>query len=184
MSVDKERIEAATRELLLALGEDPDREGLQETPRRVADAWKELLTPRADGPWTTFTAQQYAGIVVLRDIPFHSFCEHHLLPFLGKAHIAYIPTDRVLGLSKLARILEVYTRRLQLQERLTEQVADEINETVDADGVAVVIEAEHLCMTIRGAQKPDATTVTSALRGVFMEKPEARQEVMRLCRGR
>ena len=179
--IDHERAEAAVYALLSALGEDVEREGLRDTPRRVVAAWEELLTPRQEGPWTAFGEEQYGGMVVLRDIPFHSVCEHHMLPFIGVAHIAYIPDAQVLGLSKLARILEVYSRRLQIQERLTEQVADAIEEAVGAKGVAVVISAEHLCMTIRGARCPGATTITSALRGVFTTEAAARSEVMELC---
>ncbi len=182
MSVDLQKAAQATRLLLEAIGEDPEREGLKDTPERVARAWAEML----DGtePSVTVFAEQCDEMVVVRDIAFHSFCEHHLLPFVGVAHIAYIPNGRVLGLSKLARILDLYARRLQLQERLTAQVADAIQDATGALGVAVVIDAEHTCMTLRGVKRPGARTITSALRGVFRERPEARAEVMAICLGR
>lgn len=180
MSVDRAGVAAATRALLIAIGEDPEREGLKETPQRVARAWSEFLA--ADAVSATSFAEACDEMVVLRDIAFHSFCEHHILPFTGVAHIAYIPNGRVVGISKLARILDQYARALQIQERLTAQVADAIQEATDALGVAVIIEAEHSCMTLRGVRKPGAVTVTSALRGVFHDNAAARAEVMALCR--
>lgn len=178
-SLDIKKIETATRLLLEGLGEDPDREGLRDTPGRVARAWADFYL------WKPFAPSAFNEscdeMVVVRDIAFHSFCEHHLLPFRGVAHIAYIPDGRVLGLSKLVRILDQYSRCLQIQERLTGQVADAIDEHTGALGVAVVLVAEHMCMTLRGVQRPGAETVTSALRGVFRDKPDAREEVLRLC---
>lgn len=174
-----EAVEAATRALLVAIGEDPDREGLQGTPGRVAKAWGEFLDS-VPVEATSFT-ETCDEMVVLRGIPFHSFCEHHLLPFTGTAHIAYIPNGRVVGLSKLARLLDEKARALQIQERLANQVADAIQVATDALGVAVILEAEHACMTLRGVRKPGAVTVTSALRGVFRDDAAARAEVMALC---
>jgi GTP cyclohydrolase I len=179
MPVDRQGVEDATRALLVALGEDPDREGLRETPQRVARAWVEFL--QVDDVVTTSFSETCDEMVVVRDIAFHSFCEHHLLPFTGRAHIAYIPNGEVVGISKLARILDQYARALQIQERLTAQVADAIQEATGALGVAVIIEAEHTCMTLRGVRKPGAVTVTSALRGVFHDNAAARSEVLALC---
>lgn len=182
MPVDRQGVEAATRALLVALGEDPEREGLRETPQRVARAWAEFLD---DGEITATSFDETCDeMVILRGIAFHSFCEHHLLPFTGQARIAYIPNGRVVGISKLARILDKHARALQIQERLTAQVADAIQDATDALGVAVIIEAEHTCMTLRGVRKPGAVTVTSALRGVFHDNPAARAEVLALCQGR
>ena len=179
MQVDIAAVEIATRALLVAIGEDPDREGLLDTPRRVARAWAEFLDS-APVEATSF-AEPCDEMVVLRGIPFYSFCEHHLLPFTGEAHIAYIPNGRVVGLSKLARLLDTAARALQIQERLTNQVADAIQEATGARGVAVILEAEHTCMTLRGVRKPGALTVTSALRGVFHDNAAARAEAMALC---
>ena len=178
MSVDQAKVEEATRLLLEAIGEDPSREGLQDTPRRVAKAWAEMLNQ--DEPAITAFTEECDELVLVRDIAFHSFCEHHLLPFMGVAHIAYIPGGKVLGLSKLVRILDYHAKRLQVQERLTRDVADEIEQRAEAVGVAVVIEAEHLCMGLRGVLRPGARTVTSALRGACKEA-ELRNEVMSLC---
>lgn len=182
MPVNKEAVAEAARALLIAIGEDPDREGLVNTPLRVAKAWAEFLD--SEPVDATSFSETCDEMVVLRGIPFHSFCEHHLLPFMGTAHIAYIPNGRVVGLSKLARILDAAARALQIQERLTNQVADAIQEATDALGVAVILEAEHTCMTLRGARKPGAVTVTSALRGVFHDNTAARAEVLALCQKR
>jgi GTP cyclohydrolase I len=188
-AIDEARIEAAVREILLAVGEDPDREGLLDTPTRVARAYAELFSGLHEDP-SRHLARQFdhdAGdddVVVLRDIDFGSTCEHHLQPFLGRAHIAYLPAPgRVTGLSKLARTVDVFARRPQLQERMTTQIADAIVEHLGARGVAVVIEGEHLCMRSRGARKQGATMLTTALRGVFKSDLALRHEVMALLRG-
>lgn len=169
--MDKPRIEAAVRELLLAIGEDPDRPGLVETPRRVADMYEEIFSGMCEDPSVhlkVFSETPSDDMVTVRDIPLHSMCEHHLLPFIGVAHIAYIPQDgRVIGLSKLARIVNNFARRPQLQERLTAQIADFLETELSPRGVAVVVEAEHLCMTMRGVRASGATTQTTALRGVM-----------------
>jgi len=182
-SVDKPRIEAAVREILLAIGEDPDRDGLLDTPARVARMYEEIFRGLRETPdhhlQVTFEAN-FDEMVMVRDIPLYSTCEHHLVPFLGKAHVAYIPAnDRVTGLSKLGRLVDAYARRPQVQERLTTQIADELERTLQPRGVLVVIEAEHLCMSMRGINKPGASTVTSAVRGLFRQNPATRQEAMR-----
>jgi GTP cyclohydrolase I len=184
--VDIARIERAVREILLAVGEDPDREGLQRTPNRVARAYGELLAGLQDNPrrhLKTVFNEQYDEVVLLRDIEFHSLCEHHLLPFTGRAHLAYLPNGKVVGLSKLARLVEGFARRPQVQERLTTQIADALMEELNPIGAVCVIEATHTCMTIRGASKPGATMVTSALRGIFKESPSSRAEVLALISG-
>ena len=181
--VDIARIEKAVREILLAVGEDPDREGLQRTPNRVARAYGELLAGLQDDPrrhLKTVFHEQYDEVVLLRDIEFHSLCEHHLLPFTGRAHLAYLPAGKVVGLSKLARLVEGFARRPQVQERLTTQIADALMEELSPVGAACVIEATHTCMTIRGAAKPGSMMVTSALRGIFKENPSSRAEVLAL----
>jgi GTP cyclohydrolase I len=184
--VDIERIEKAVREILLAVGENPDREGLLKTPNRVARAYGELMSGMHDDPRrhlrTVFT-ERYDEIVLLRNIEFHSVCEHHLLPFTGKAHVAYLPDGKVVGLSKLARLVDGFARRPQVQERLTTQIADALMEELNPMGAACVIEATHTCMTIRGAQKPGSVMVTSALRGIFRENPGSRSEVLSLMYG-
>lgn len=185
--MDKERIEKAVREILIAIGEDPDREGLVETPRRVANMYEEIFAGLEDDPkqyLKLFNEGQNDEMVIVRDIPMYSMCEHHLLPFIGKAHIAYIPSDgKVIGLSKLARIVNSYAKRPQLQERLTAQVADFLEENLHPKGVAVLVEAEHLCMTMRGARAAGAKTQTSALRGIMKKDARTRSEVMALLRG-
>ncbi len=185
--MDKERIENAVREILAAIGEDPQRPGLVETPRRVAAMYAEVfsgMTEDAHDHLKVFQEEGNDGLVVVRDIPLYSMCEHHLLPFIGKAHIAYIPKEgRVIGLSKLARIVNVYARRPQLQERLTGQIADFLYDELGADTVAVVIEAEHLCMTMRGVKAAGALTQTSALRGYARTDAKLRAEIMSLLRG-
>lgn len=181
--MDKQRIEAAVREILVAIGEDPDREGLVETPSRVARMYEEIFGGLEDDPTRHLKLfdESSEEMVVVRDIPLYSMCEHHLIPFLGKAHIAYIPSDgRVIGLSKLARIVDCFARRPQLQERLTSQVADFLYENLQPMGVAVVIEAEHLCMTMRGARASGAKTMTSALRGTMRSNAKTRAEAMSL----
>lgn len=169
--MDKPRIEAAVRELLAAIGEDPDRPGLVETPRRVADMYEEIFSGLEEDPsmhLKVFEESPSDDMVIVRDIPLHSMCEHHLLPFVGVAHVAYIPKNgRVIGLSKLARIVNNFARRPQLQERLTAQIADFLERELTPDGVAVVVEAEHLCMTMRGVRALGASTQTTALRGVM-----------------
>jgi GTP cyclohydrolase I len=181
--IDIERIEKAVCEILLAVGEDPQREGLRDTPNRVARMYAELLAGHHHSPDQHVERvfhEDYDEMVLLRDIPFSSFCEHHMMPFIGKAHIAYLPDGKVLGLSKIARILDCFAKRLQVQERLTSQVAEFFMEKLKPKGVAVVIEASHSCMTIRGAQKPGAVMVTSALRGIFIRDPKSRSEVLGL----
>lgn len=185
--VDKEKIKAAVRMILEAIGEDPDREGLVDTPRRVADYFEEVtLGLRVDPARhleVTFS-EDHEEMVIVKDIPFQSICEHHLVPFVGKAHVVYIPRKgKVVGLSKLARVVEEYARRPQLQERLTSQVADLIMERLQPMGVMVVMEAEHMCMTMRGVRKPGAVTVTSAVRGIFRKSEVARKEALALIRG-
>jgi GTP cyclohydrolase IA len=179
-------IENAVRAILQAVGEDPQREGLAATPQRVAKMYGELFAGLGTEPAThldvTFN-EDYDEMVVLRDIPFYSMCEHHLLPFMGKAHVAYLPNGKVVGLSKLARVVEDFARRPQLQERLTSQIADLLMDRLDAKGAAVIIEANHTCMTIRGVKKPGATMVTSAIRGQFRKSPATRAEAMGLLTG-
>jgi len=182
-TVDTERIRKAAKEILLALGEDTESEGLKKTPERVARMYAELLGGMHEDPKkhirSIFT-ENYDEIVLLRDIPFYSICEHHLMPFIGSAHVAYLPSGTVLGVSKLARIVDCFARRLQTQERLTYQIADFIMNSLKPKGVAVVLEASHSCMTIRGIKKPGSVMVTSALRGIFKKDPRSRNEVMSL----
>jgi len=174
------------REILLAVGEDPDREGLQETPARVARMYAEIFSGLHQNPrellQKKFT-QPYDEILVEKDIRFDSLCEHHLLPFFGKAHIAYLPQGKIVGLSKLARVVEVLARRPQVQERMTEELADLFMSELDARGVAVILEATHTCMTIRGIRKPDSICTTSAMRGAFRDNPSTRMELMALVYG-
>ena len=180
---DKERIRKAVIELLLAIGENPQREGLLHTPDRVAEMYGEIFGGLHQDPAEVLKvsfAENHQEMVILRDIPFYSMCEHHLLPFHGKAHIGYIPSGRVVGISKLARVVEIYARRPQLQERLTSQIADSIMRNVQPIGVGVVIEAEHLCMTMRGIRKPGSMVVTSANRGTFRTRRETRAEFLSL----
>ena len=181
--IDIERVEKAVTEILLAIGEDVEREGLKGTPMRVARMYAELLAGMQEEPKEhlrgVFT-ENYDEIVLLRDISFYSICEHHLMPFIGTAAVAYLPSGVVLGVSKLARIVDCFTRRLQVQERLTNQIADFIMNSLSPRGVAVVLEASHSCMTIRGIKKPGSVMVTSALRGIFKSDPKSRSEVMSL----
>ncbi|HEY1713623.1 MAG TPA: GTP cyclohydrolase I FolE [Solirubrobacteraceae bacterium] len=182
--VDLPAAERAARDLLVALGADPENPGLAETPRRVAAAYAELLTPEPFNLTTFPNDEGYDEIVVVRDIPFQSLCMHHLLPFHGMAHVAYLPAERIIGLSKLARVVEHYSRDLQVQERLTKQVAGCIQEQLAPKGVGVVLEAEHLCMSLRGVQKAGARTVTSALHGLVRDDPRTREEFLSLTGGR
>ena len=184
--VDLARIERAVREILAAVGEDPDREGLLETPGRVARMYAELFSGLHQDPRNhlqKFFTEKYDEVVLVRDISFHSMCEHHLLPFMGKAHIGYMPDGRVAGLSKLARVVEVVSHRPQVQERMTEEIADLLLEQLNAKGVAVVVEATHSCMTIRGVRKPGSLCVTSAMKGIFRSNLSSRSEIMQLIYG-
>lgn len=178
--MDKARIEKAVREILAAMGEDPQRNGLLDTPARVARMYEEVLAGSTSDPGAhleTIFEEEHNEIVILKEIPFFSMCEHHLLPFHGKAHIAYLPKGKIVGLSKLARLVEGFARRLQVQERLTCQIADTLMAKIDATGVAVLLEATHTCMTMRGVQKPGSVMVTSAIRGHFVTDHAARDEV-------
>ena len=177
--IDHDGVQRAARELLRALGADVEDEGLEETPRRIADAYSELLTPQPFHA-TTFPNDGYDELIVARAIPFHSLCMHHLLPFQGVAHIGYIPGRSLIGLSKLGRVVELFARDLQIQERLTSQIADWIDEELEPKGVGVVLEAEHLCMSLRGVQKQGAKTVTSALHGLVRDDARTRQEFLAL----
>lgn len=183
VEVDHARIEKAVREILAAVGENPDREGLKETPARVARMYAELFGGLHVDPSRhlkkVFT-EQYDEMVLIRDISFNSMCEHHLLPFIGVAHVGYLPRGKVVGLSKLARIVEEVSKRPQVQERMTHQIADLMHEELDPKGVVVVLEAEHSCMTIRGIRKPGAVTITSAVRGLFKTNESSRAEAMSL----
>ncbi len=184
--VDLLRIQAAVREILAAVGEDPDREGLQETPARVSRMYAEMFSGLHTDPrehLKKFFTEKYDELVLVRDISFCSMCEHHLLPFYGKAHIGYLPNGRVIGLSKLARVVEGVARRPQVQERMTETIADLLVQELDAKGVAVVVEASHSCMTIRGVKKPGSMCVTSAMKGIFRSHISSRSEVMQLIYG-
>ena len=189
MSVDTKRIEAAVLEILAAVGEDPERDGLLMTPGRVARMYEELFVGFDENPAdhleVTFAAD-HDEMVMVRDIPFASLCEHHMVPFMGVAHVAYIPgaDGRITGLSKLARLVDGYARRLQVQERMTSQIADAIENALDPKGVLVVVEAEHLCMSMRGVKKSGTTTITSAVRGLFRSDTSTRFEAMQFVRGR
>ncbi|HEX2046963.1 MAG TPA: GTP cyclohydrolase I FolE [Acidimicrobiales bacterium] len=183
-TIDVEGAERAVRDLLLALGQDPDGEHLRDTPRRVALAYEELLTPRPFVPTTFPNDEGYDELVVARDIPFHSLCEHHLLPFSGIAHVGYLPGDRILGLSKLARVVEHFARGLQVQERLTKQIGDWLEHRLTPKGAGVVLEAEHLCMTLRGVQAVGSRTVTSSLHGLIRDDARTRAEFLGLTTSR
>jgi GTP cyclohydrolase IA len=180
---DKERIRRAVREILEAIGEDPERDGLLDTPERVANMYEEIFGGLGKNPADDLKVRFDAGhdeMIMLRDIPLYSSCEHHLVPFVGRAHVAYIPNDsgQITGLSKIARVVEVLARRPQVQERLTSEIAEGIEKALEPRGVLVVIEAEHLCMTMRGVQKPGSETITSAVRGIFRDSPKTRAEAM------
>ena len=181
-TIDTERIRKAVKEILLAVGEDTERERIKKTPERVARMYAELLGGMHEDPkkHLSIFSENYDEIVLLRDIPFYSICEHHLMPFIGSANVAYLPSGMVLGVSKLARVVDCFARRLQTQERLTYQIADFIMNSLKPQGVAVVLEASHSCMTIRGIKKPGSVMVTSALRGIFKRDPRSRNEVMSL----
>ena len=186
-SIETARVEAAIRQLLIAIGEDPDREGLLETPARVARACSEVFSGLYEDPakylLKQFHEADHEEMVIVKDIPFTSMCEHHLLPFTGRAHVAYIPRKgRITGLSKLARCVEGYARRPQVQERMTSQIADAIMKSLDPLGTIVVVEAEHMCMTARGIKKPGSLTITSAVRGSFKEDEKTRAEALALFR--
>ncbi|MUV38556.1 GTP cyclohydrolase I [Lentibacillus sp. JNUCC-1] len=187
MAVDHGKIEQAARMILEAIGDDPDREGLKDTPARIARMYEEVFQGMHQDPkeyFATIFSEDHEELVLVKDIPFYSMCEHHLVPFYGVAHIGYIPKGgRVTGLSKLARAVETVTRRPQLQERITSTIADSMMETLDPHGVIIVIEAEHMCMTMRGVKKPGAKTVTSGVRGIFQKEPAARAEVFSLIKG-
>jgi GTP cyclohydrolase IA len=187
--IDEAKIKEAVKLIIEAIGEDPQREGLAGTPRRVAEMFTEVFAGIGQDPRTELTVgfeEGHREMVIVRDIPFHSMCEHHLLPFYGVAHVGYIPNKegRVVGVSKLARVVEIVAKRPQMQERMTSQIADSINEALKPDGVAVVIQAEHLCMIMRGIKKPGSTIVTSALRGVFRTRMATRNEFFFLLQGK
>ena len=185
--VDKTKIEKAVRDILKAIGEDPQREGLRDTPARVARMYAEIFSHGDQDPREALRAtfkEDHHEVVLVKDIPFYSMCEHHLMPFFGKAHVAYIPKGKIVGISKLARVVEAYARRPQVQERLTSQVADVINEMLRPNGVAVIIEAIHSCMTMRGVKKPGSSVITSAMRGDFRKRITTRTEIMSLIYGR
>src|SRR5919197_1471738 len=180
--VDLDAAEAAAGSLLAALGADLEAAGLRDTPRRIAQAYAELLTPTPFNPTTFPNDEGYDELVVVRDIPFQSLCMHHMLPFQGSAHVAYLPGERIVGLSKLGRVVDMFAHDLQVQERLTTKVADWLEEVLKPRGVGVIVEAEHLCMSLRGVQKPGSRTVTSALRGLVKDDPRTRQEFLSLAR--
>ena len=185
--VDERKIEEAVLTIIEAIGEDPSREGMVGTPRRIAEMYSELFAGVGIDPAEELQVsfdEEHHEMVILRDIPFYSMCEHHLLPFYGLAHVGYIPKGRVVGASKLARVVEVFSRRPQIQERLTTQVAETICVALDPHGVAVVIQAEHMCMTLRGVKKPGANIITSATRGAFRTKAATRAEFLSLVQGR
>jgi len=182
--MDKDRIMKAVKEILIAVGEDPFRDGLKDTPRRVANMYAEILSGIDQDPEKELTVifeKEHDEIILLRDIPLYSVCEHHMVPFIGKAHVAYIPdSNRITGLSKIARVVETFSRRLQVQERLTTDIADTLMKKLKPKGVFVVIEAEHLCMSMRGVKKPGVMTTTSAVRGVFRKSQKTRSEALSL----
>jgi GTP cyclohydrolase IA len=187
--VDKEKIEKAIRMVLEGIGEEPDREGLKMTPMRVASMYEEIFSGLGEEPTLLLQKQfseEHEEMIIVKDIPLYSVCEHHLMPFVGTAHVAYVPGEsgQITGISKLARVVDSLSKRLQVQERLTTQVADTIMDGLGAQGVLVVIEAEHLCMSMRGVKKPGTVTVTSAVRGLFYKSPAARAEAMSLIRGK
>jgi GTP cyclohydrolase IA len=185
--LDREKIEKAIRMILEGIGEDADREGLLLTPSRVANMYEEIFAGLGVDPTTVLQAQfseEHEEMIIVKDIPLYSVCEHHLMPFIGKAHVAYVPGEsgQISGISKLARVVDILSKRLQVQERLTTQVADTLMAGLNAQGVLVVIEAEHLCMSMRGVKKPGTVTVTSAVRGLFYKSPAARAEAMSLIK--
>ena len=185
--MDAQKIEEAVLTILKAAGEDPQREGLVRTPQRVARMYEELLSGTSKDPKDEISvihSEQYDEIIAVRDIPFYSICEHHLLPFHGKAHVAYLPQGgRITGLSKVLRVIDILSKRLQLQERLTRQIAETLMEALQPRGVMIIVEAEHLCMSMRGVKKPGAMTVTSAVEGIFRANEATREEALRLLKG-
>ena len=185
--MNKKRIEKAIRDILIAVGEDPKRKDIKDTPKRVADMYEEILEGMTLDPEKELEVifeKEHDEIVLLKNIPLYSMCEHHLLPFIGRAHVAYIPSNnRVTGLSKIARVVDIFAKRLQIQERITTDIADIIMKKLKPKGVLVVIEAEHLCMSMRGVKKPGVTTITSAVRGIFRKNEKTRAEAMSLIRG-
>ena len=183
--IDQDKIKRAVHEILVAIGEDPSREGIKETPRRIAEMYAEVFSGMKEDPREVLSVGFEEGhneMVILKDIPFYSMCEHHLLPFYGMVHVGYIPKGRVVGASKLGRVVEILAKRPQLQERLTTQIADTIVEALQPQGVAVVIEAEHMCMTMRGVKKPGSNIVTSAMRGSFRTRAVTRAEFLSLIK--
>lgn len=185
VQTDKEKIKKAVREILIAIGEDPDREGLKDTPERVSEFYQDAFSGYSKTPEEILTIyfeqEQHDELVLVKDIPFYSMCEHHLLPFFGKVHIAYIPhRERLLGISKLARLIDMFCRRLQLQERLTKHIADSIMKFAKPLGVMVIVEAEHLCLSMRGVKKPNTVITTSAVRGIFLKDAKTRSETLAL----
>lgn len=186
--MNKEKIKKAVKLILEAIGEDINREGLKNTPQRVADMYEEIFSGIKQNPYDyikVFNSEEHDEMIILKDIPFFSICEHHILPFFGKAHIAYIPkNNKLIGLSKLARIVDIYSKRLQLQERLTTQIADILVKAIDPLGVLVILEAEHLCTTMRGVKKPGSLMVTSAIRGVFRKNESTRKEALSLIKNK
>ncbi len=185
-TVDQAAVRDAVRRILEAIGEDPNREGLLDTPRRIAEMYGELFAGLRQDPRDVLSAgfqESHREMVILKNIPFYSLCEHHFLPFHGQAHVGYVPQGRIVGASKIARVVDILARRPQMQERLTGQIADAIVEGLSPDGVAVIIEAEHLCMTMRGVQKPGTTLITSAIRGAFRRRAVTRSEFLALVRG-
>lgn len=186
-TVDKKKIREAVRLLLEAIGEDPDRDGVRETPDRVARMYEEVFGQGEQDPYIALSRkfdEQHHEVVLVKDIPFCSMCEHHLMPFFGKAHVAYIPNGQVVGISKIARVVESFARRPQVQERMTSQIADIINEQLKPDGVAVICEAVHTCMTMRGVKKTGSSVITSAMRGAFEKNVASRTEIMALVYGK
>ena len=185
-TVDQAGVRDAVRRIIEAIGEDPSREGLLDTPRRIAEMYEELFTGLHEDPrevLSTSFQESHREMIILKNIPFYSLCEHHFLPFHGQAHVGYVPQGRIVGASKIARVVDILARRPQMQERLTGQIADALTEGLSPDGVAVVIEAEHLCMTMRGVQKPGTTLITSAIRGAFRRRAVTRSEFLTLVRG-
>ncbi len=185
-TVDQAAVRDAVRRIIEAIGEDPSREGLLDTPRRIAETYEELFAGLHQDPLDVLTTgfqESHREMVILKNIPFYSLCEHHFLPFHGQAHVGYVPAGRIVGASKIARVVDILARRPQMQERLTGQIADALTEGLSPDGVAVVIEAEHLCMTMRGVQKPGTTLITSAIRGAFRRRAVTRSEFLALVRG-
>ena len=186
-TIDKKKIREAVHLLLEGIGEDPDREGLRETPERVARMYEEIFGQGEEDPHVSLRTkfdEQHHEVVLVKDIPFFSMCEHHLMPFFGKAHVAYIPSGQIVGISKLARVVESFARRPQVQERMTSQIAEIINKELKPEGVAVVCEAVHTCMTMRGVKKPGASVITSAMRGAFRKNVSTRTEIMALIYGK